>query len=220
MKPGHKRDAGGAAIDWEAGWAKDYRLNDYSRLPTGQFADYGLNDYLAWLSDYLGGSTFKPHPEQDPLLERLTKQDPMVAMQLLGAHAGFDTIDCEDKPYYKYPADFEPGDDFSILVPRYPDEEPLGDDTYVDPAVQADFVVRDFAYQMRYQREMEEFLECWPGFAKTWNVDEAAKGAITEPPDAGWRVLLAAILRPVTDKNRRVALLKIFFAAYDDETSG
>lgn len=220
MTPGNKRIVGIRPIDWENSWAKDYRLNGYPRLPNGQYADYGLDDYLVWLADYLAGNTLKPHPEQDPLVQRLCRSDPAVAMRLLGAHAGFDTVDCEDKPYYCYPANFDPQGDLSNLVARHPDDEPLGAEIYIDPIVQADFVARDFAYQVRYRREMDEFLEFWPDFTKVWDFTDETNGAVTEPPDAGWRLLLAAILYPVPDQRLKSTLLKIFFEAYDDETSG
>lgn len=198
-------------------WGKDYRLNGFPALPNGKLADYSYEDYVCWLADYLVEATLAPKEEQIALLDRLTTLDSPVAMRVIGGHAGNDSSECRTRPHYRYPDEFDPESDFAPLVPMVPEEDAIWtEEPFGDALLQREFVREDYAYHLRYRREMEEFRDLWPQFQKQWNHTQESEGEIPEPPDAGWRVLLAAILKPVGEKAARIRLLYAFFEEYAD----
>jgi hypothetical protein len=204
-------------VDMPEDWAKDYRLNGFPRRPDGKPVEYGLEDYLGWLADYLGAARLEPNPELAALCERLRHIDPMAAMRVLGGHAGLDAVECDERPFYRYPQEFSEESDLALLEPLRPeDTEMIGDQPEVDPAWRREFVVTDYAYHLRYGREMKAFRKLWPEFIKQWNYSGESKGSIPEPADAGWRIILAVILDPIADKGRRIELLRAFFDEYTD----
>ena len=202
------------------GWAKDYRLNGYPTLPNGKFAEYGHEDYVAWLADYLHETVAESNPEQDALLAYLLRVDSRVAMAVIGGHAGSDTLECETRPYYCYPDGFDLESDLSALKPLDPEEAAMNlEELDPDPRCHLDFVKEDYAFHLRYRDEMKLFRKHWPQFQKRWDLAEESQGTLPEPADAGWRILLAAILRPVSDKGRRMELLQVFFDEYMNEVT-
>jgi hypothetical protein len=197
--------------------AKDYQLNGYPTLPNGKPAHLDFSDYISWLADYLEST---PPVENDSIrsaLEPLRRLAPETAFKLLGGHAGHDAAECENRPFYRYPDSFDPSGEPVDLQPIHPDDEVLGDPTDLDPETHRTFVAEDFAFHERHQRELEDFQDHWPHFVKQWDVFENTQdGEIGEPPDAGWRLFLAALLRNESAKPRRITLLEIFFAEYAD----
>ena len=204
--------------DWlPADTAKDYRMNGYPTLPNGKPAHLDFPDYIAWLADYLAGTPPAGDEAIRTTLEPLLRLAPETAFKLLGGHAGLDSAECEGRPFYRYPEDYDPSGDFIELLPVNPDDEVLGDPTDLDSEIHQAFVAEDFAFHQRHQREMEDFQAHWPLFIKQWDIPgETQENEIGEPPDAGWRPLLAALLRHEPDKPRRMTLLELFFAEYAD----
>jgi hypothetical protein len=204
--------------DWlPLGTAKDYHLNGYPTLPNGKPAHLDFSDYISWLADYL----VEPPREEDDThlvaLEPLLRLAPDTAFRVLGGRAGHDAAECETRPFYRYPDNYDPDGEPVELLPIHPDDEVLGDPTDLDPETHRAFVAEDFAFHERHQRELENFQDHWPHFIKQWDISgETQEGEIGEPPDAGWRPFLAALLRRESEKSRRKALLEIFFAEYAD----
>ena len=197
--------------------AKDYRLNGYPTLPNGKPAHLDFSDYISWLADYLAETPAAGDDQIRGALEPLQRLTPETAFKLLGGHAGQDAAECEGRPFYRYPDDYDPTDEQIELLPVNPDDEVLGDPTDLDADTQRAFVAEDFAFHERYQREMEDFQAHWPLFIKQWDFSgETLENEIGEPPDAGWRPFLAALLRSEPTKQRRMALLELFFAEYAD----
>jgi hypothetical protein len=202
-------------------WIKDYRLNGYPRLPNGRPAELDFEAYLAWLADYLHASGIPALPEEAPLIADLQRIAPDNAMRLVGEHAGDDVAECDQRPYYRYPASFELDSDLTLLQPVDPLGVILGDEQpHVDPQCLREFVAEDYAFARRYRREMDEFRKLWPEFRKRWNYTQESGGVWAEPVDAGWRVLLAAILRLIPEKGCRIELLRAFFEEYLAQDAG
>lgn len=196
---------------------KDYHLNGFPTLPNGKPAHLEFPDYMAWLADYVMETPTTTDEAIRAALEPLQRLRPETAFKLLGGHAGNDAAECEDRPFYRYPDDFDPDGPPIPLTPLHPDDEVLGDPTDLDPETHRRFVAEDFAFHQRHQRELDDFQDHWPQFIKQWDISgETRDGEIGEPPDAGWRPFLAELLRREPDKRRRIALLEIFFAEYAD----
>ena len=69
--------------------------------------------------------------------------------------------------------------------------------------------------------ERRQFETYWPGFTKGNDMsppfmrrDASILNGNGEPPDAGWRVLLSAILKKVDDREGRIRALDCFFMGY------
>ena len=196
---------------------KDYRMNGCPRLPNGKPAQLDFPDYLVWLADYLFTEAIPPDSPSESALAPLLPLPPETAFKLLGGHAGYDTAECEKRPFFRYPDPFDPEGDLDDLLPLHPEDEVLGDPTDLDPAMQREFVAGDYPYHLRHREEMRRFRTLWPNFIKNWDLaGETESGELGEPPDAGWRPFLAALLQREPDKTRRIALLTLFFEEYAD----
>jgi hypothetical protein len=197
--------------------AKDYQLNGFPTLPNGKPAHLDFADYISWLADYLVGAPRVEDNNIRAVLDPLRRLAPETAFKLLGGHAGHDAAECESRPFYRYPDNFDLNGEPVELLPIHPDDEVLGDPTDLDPETHRAFVAEDYAFHERHQRELEDFQDHWPHFIKQWDVSgETQEGEIGEPPDAGWRPFLAALLQREPAKSQRMALLEIFFAEYAD----
>ncbi len=213
---------------WEC---KDYKLNAYPTDEAGNSLELSYGEYLEWLADYLYEANAPISEIQRAEFEFASGSDLDTAMAGIGVTAGqHDNINA-GRPFYIFPDNFESDYDIKRTVPRDPPEvygyEEL-DDEAKEEITEREFILDDYEYHLTLKAERAQFEKHWPGFIKGDEpgglhgrllVGEEIFDGKLEPPDAGWRVLLAAILKKTKDKDQRIHLLKKFYNGYLDEVS-
>jgi len=203
---------------------KDYRLNGYPKNEEGENAALPYADYLEWLADYLYEADAQLSAEQEKMFSRFLGDEPSTAMVGIGMDAGLHDNLARCHPCYEYPPDFEKEFDVERAVPLDPyfSYEEYYDEEMKEEISKEEYIRDDYEWHIELQEEKMGLQKHWPGFTHgsdeifsfLRSTDDTVCDGRTEPPDAGWRVLLAAVLNDVAGKDRRVDLLHRFFIGY------
>ena len=203
---------------------KDYRLNGYPKDEEGGSVALPYADYLEWLADYLYEVGARLSPEQDAMFSRFKGGEPCNAMVGIGMDAGMHDNLSRQHPCYAYPPDFEKDFDVERAVPLDPyfSYEEYYDDEMKEELSKEEYIREDYEWYIELREEKKGFQKYWPGFVHGGDalpaflryMDDAVCDGRTEPPDAGWRVLLSAVLKDIKEKGKRSDLLQRFFVGY------
>jgi hypothetical protein len=205
--------------------AKDYRMNGFPRMPDGQpWYEVPDEEYLAWLADYLPENLppltaeqkrLADHPEHDKLLDGFW----------IGEIAGWYESEGASRPNYEFPPDFlQTGDIHSAKLKEggYTYEyyyDSWKDDLAPDELLTREELIRDeFGWHLAKEEEDKQFALLWPEFKKydAYNIIFQTNTLRHEPPDAGWRVYLALVLRKIPEKTARIKELEQFYFYWRD----
>ncbi|OGQ98411.1 MAG: hypothetical protein A2505_06245 [Deltaproteobacteria bacterium RIFOXYD12_FULL_55_16] len=200
---------------------KDYRMNGFSLTPGGK-PWYEVQDktYLAWLADYLPRHLPPLTTEQQRLADDHAQSGRLSGARI-GGIAGWYASDGVVRPTTVFPPDFaeagdiesartgEGGYTYEEYVEYYQDvlepDEPL--------LTREEWFLDEFGWLLAKEEDERRFALYWPDFIR---LDEAniVFGRNTlrhEPPDAGWRIYLALVLRVIPDQAARIKELKDFY---------
>ena len=228
-----KRIAGDQAVPWPepltfhgAVLLKDYRMNGFPRAASGHpWYDIPDSDYFSWLADYLPANLPALSAEQQHLVMQLDHAGRLSGIWL-GDHAGWFESEAAMRPFHTFPADFcRTGDCNAVNTADggYTYQEYLEWTTEVlDPGERvmtpAEYILDDYGWHLVLTENRRQFAACWPDFVKLDGVSLIlhVNSFRDEPPDAGWRVYLAVLLRGQTDKASRIKVLEDFYYAWHD----
>jgi hypothetical protein len=133
-------------------------------------------------------------------------------------------------PMYEFPEDFGKTADFSavrkvenaifsyeeyheLVVENDLPEEPL--------LTREEFLLEVYGCQRICEEEETQFASFWPEFSKLGAFDVVFKmnTLASEPPDAGWRTLLALALEKIPDRGARITELEAFYRFWQEMIS-
>ncbi|MFA7165246.1 MAG: hypothetical protein WC124_05290 [Desulfoplanes sp.] len=209
---------------------KDYRMNAFPETSDGRpWYDIPDEEYFSWLAEYLPANIPELTPEQQKL-----RDDPEGYKVLNGLRIG-DTGGLYEQemmryPMYEFPEDFGKTADFSVV--RKVENAIFSYEEYHEMVVENDFpeepllsreefLLEVYGCQRICEEEETQFASFWPEFSKLGAFDVVFKmnTLASEPPDAGWRTLLALALEKIPDRGARITELEAFYRFWQEMIS-
>ena len=133
-------------------------------------------------------------------------------------------------PMYAFPDDFEKTPDFftvrkvenAIFSYEEYHEQVVENDFPEEPLLsREEFLLEVYGGQKICEEEEKQFASFWPEFSKLGAFDVVFKmnALASEPPDAGWRTLLALTLEKIPDRDARITELEAFYRFWQEMIS-
>jgi hypothetical protein len=202
---------------------KDYRLSGFPKEKMAGRSHLPYKEYLEWLTDFLYQAKLEICDKQKTMYESVAQFDPAGAMRIIGTDAGLHDNLSLRRPFYNFPEGFDVHSDkdkAELEDPEFYPYEYLSEEEKEEWSLE-EFILEDFEWHLILLEERREFEKYWPEFTKNNDLlppfmmrDEYILDGKGEPPDAGWRVLLSAILKKLEDREERIHALDSFFTGY------
>lgn len=204
-------------------------MNEFPRNTKGKtWYDIPDDDYFSWLADYLPNNLPTLTAEQSALAKRL-QDEPFISGFQIGTTAGWYEVEAASHPLHEFPADFVESASFSEIRPldgAYTYEDYLKSyRDILDPdetlMTREEWFLDNFGWHLCLEQERQDFLRLWPDFLKLegLNIVFSMNTYQHEPPDAGWRIYLALVLRQIHERANRIKELKDFYRGWHEFTS-